>query len=361
MSEPPTRRYRVVQWATGAMGKTCLRALIDHPAVELVGVFVYSRGKAGLDAGEIARRPATGVIATNSVEEILALDADVVIHCARISPPYGSDHDEIEQLLAAGKNVISINGHSHPHYWGPQYCGRLEAACAKGGVTLMNAGLNPGFAGEQLAVVASGLCSKIDHLEIVESADGRSMRDPNYVFGVLGFGAKPGSFDPNAGDWAPASAVGGMYAEMLALVAERLGIALEAVVPDHQVFAATEDLHVAAGVIRQGTVSHLNLRWRGIVGGRARLLVSIHWHMEAAHLDEPKPPLWKIRIEGEPCVDIAVDLAKRAGDATRTEPEQIALAGAVINAISVVCAAAPGLLSRPMATPFSARLADKGL
>ena len=67
--------YRIVQWATGSMGKTCLRAIIDHPELELVGLFVCSDSKVGQDAGDIARRGPTGVIATNNIEEILALSA----------------------------------------------------------------------------------------------------------------------------------------------------------------------------------------------------------------------------------------------------------------------------------------------
>ena len=47
--------FRVIQWATGAMGKTCLRAVIDHPAMTLAGLYVYG-DKAGRDAGDIARR-----------------------------------------------------------------------------------------------------------------------------------------------------------------------------------------------------------------------------------------------------------------------------------------------------------------
>ncbi|WP_157516146.1 hypothetical protein [Pseudohalioglobus lutimaris] len=27
---------KVIQWATGSMGKTCLRAVLDHPGLELV-------------------------------------------------------------------------------------------------------------------------------------------------------------------------------------------------------------------------------------------------------------------------------------------------------------------------------------
>ena len=348
--------YRVIQWATGAMGKTCLRAIIDHPAMELVGVYVYGEGKAGLDAGEIARRPPTGVIATRDAEAILALDADVVIHCARLAPPYGSDHADLVRLLASGKNVISINGHSRPQYWGPERCAALEAACAEGGTTLMNAGINPGFIAEQLAVVATGVCSRVDHIEVTEAADGRNMRSPDYVFGILGFGADPASLDLADPDWAPAAAVNGMYEELLAAVAERLGWTLERVVTDHQVFAATEDLHIAAGVIRRGTASHLNLRWRGIVAGKPKITLSIHWHMESAHLEDPEPHLWRIRIDGEPGVRISVDLVKRPDDATRTEAEQLGLAGSVINSIPVICAAPPGLQTRPLATPFQASL-----
>lgn len=68
MSDP----IRVAQWATGAIGKTALRGIIDRPDLELVGLYVYSDAKAGRDAGDIARRAPTGVIATRDVDEIIA-------------------------------------------------------------------------------------------------------------------------------------------------------------------------------------------------------------------------------------------------------------------------------------------------
>ncbi len=40
-------KYKVIQWATGAMGKSCLRAIIDHPDLELVGLYVYNDSKTG--------------------------------------------------------------------------------------------------------------------------------------------------------------------------------------------------------------------------------------------------------------------------------------------------------------------------
>jgi len=350
--------YRVIQWATGAMGKSCLRAVIDHPATELVGLYVYGDDKAGRDAGDIARRDPTGVIATRDIDEILALEADVVIHCARLAPPYGSHDAEILRLLASGKNVISINGYSRPSHWSGERRDALEAACRAGGTSLMSAGLNPGFAAEQLAVVATGVCQTLDHVEVVESVDCRAVRNPEYVFRILGFGSDPAAVDANNPSWGPASSLNGMYEEVLAAMAEHLGLTLDAVRTDHRVYPATEELRIAAGTIPEGRIGHVNWRWNGLVSGQPKLTMSIHWWMEEAHLDEPDPPLWRIRIKGHPGVRLSLDVEKREGDTTATSAEQIAVAGAVINAIPRVVAAAPGLTTRPLATPFRADLAD---
>ena len=344
--------YRVIQWATGAMGKTCLRAVLDHPEMSLVGLYVYGEDKVGRDAGDIARRPSTGVIATRDMDEILALDADVVIHCARLAPPYGSHDAEILRLLASGKNVISINGYSRPQHWGGARLAALEAACAAGGSSLMAAGLNPGFAAEQLAVAATGVCSSLDAVTVIESVDCRAVRHPDYVFAVLGFGADPTGLDPNDPSWGPAASLNGMYAEVLSAMAEHLGLNLERVVTDHRLFAATQDLRVAAGPIAAGTVSHVNWRWRGMADGAPRLNLSIHWYMAPDHLDEPDPPLWRIQIRGQPGVRLSLDLDKREGDTTATSAEQLAVAGTVINAIPYIRDAPPGVLTRPAILPF---------
>ena len=50
MSETHTR---VVQWATGNVGTKSLRAVIEHPQLELVGLYVHSADKVGKDAGEL--------------------------------------------------------------------------------------------------------------------------------------------------------------------------------------------------------------------------------------------------------------------------------------------------------------------
>jgi hypothetical protein len=345
---------KIIQWATGAMGKTCLRAVIDRPDFELVGLFVYGSAKAGQDAGVIARRPETGVIATRDIEEILALDADVVIHAARLDPPFERHDGDILRLLRSGKNVISINGGSFPPFWGKARRDAFEAACAEGRSSFMGAGLNPGFGLEKLAVLASGVCSDVTQVSLRETVDCRAVKSAEYVFDIIGFGAEPGSVDPNHPDWVPGQTMNALFREVVACAGHRLGWTLDGVETAHTLVAAGTDLEIAAGTIRKGGAARLDWRWLGKVAGETRVDLGISWTMETPPADAAHQPLWTIRVEGTPTVSLAFDLETPGGWTARTTAEQLGVAGAVLNAIPVVIAAPPGLQVAPLATHYKA-------
>src|SRR4029450_3968480 len=67
------RGHRVIQWATGSVGRHAIPAIAEDPALELVGVWVHSRAKVGKDAGELAGIGPLGVRATDDVEALLRL------------------------------------------------------------------------------------------------------------------------------------------------------------------------------------------------------------------------------------------------------------------------------------------------
>ena len=71
--------YRVIQWATGGVGRAAIEGVLDHPELELAGCWVHSPEKVGIDVGEIVGRDPVGVRATNDVDELLRLRADCVI------------------------------------------------------------------------------------------------------------------------------------------------------------------------------------------------------------------------------------------------------------------------------------------
>ena len=122
-----TEKLRVVQWATGNIGRKALRGIIEHPGLTLAGVHVYDRDKVGRDAGELCGLTAVGVAATGRIEDVLALDADCVLYMAR-SP----DIDEICQLLESGANVVATCGQFyHPPSMDFALKSRVEAACKR--------------------------------------------------------------------------------------------------------------------------------------------------------------------------------------------------------------------------------------
>jgi 2,4-diaminopentanoate dehydrogenase len=94
---------RVVQWATGAVGRHVVAAIHDHPDLELVGALVYSDEKAGRDVGEICGVGPIGVRATRDPEAILALDADCVVYTPQGEMNPMGALDDICRLLASGK------------------------------------------------------------------------------------------------------------------------------------------------------------------------------------------------------------------------------------------------------------------
>src|SRR5262245_43580269 len=94
-------RYRVIQWATGGVGRAAIQGIADHPELELVGCWVHGRAKDGRDAGELAGIAPLGINATRDVGALLALDADCVLY----SPILG-DAELIARILRSGKNEI---------------------------------------------------------------------------------------------------------------------------------------------------------------------------------------------------------------------------------------------------------------
>lgn len=351
--------YKVVQWATGGMGTSCLRAVLDHPDMQLVGLRVYNPQKVGKNAGEIASKDSPGVIATDDIEEILALNADVVVHAARLHPDPTHHLDDICRLLSSGKNVISINGDTYPYHWGEEHVAKIERACAEGNSSLYGTGLNPGFVSERLTAVISGICSDIEHIDISEVLDCSKLPDPTYAFDILGFGSEVGSIDPNDESFAPARMVNGLFKEVVHELVARFGLQLHAVETDHAMLPATEDLEVAAGTIKKGCNAHTRWRWHAIVDGKRFFTMTINWIMETSHLGRDSWNLWDLHIKGTPNIDIAFNMSASRGSEEEAHHSieaavGLGVAASVINSIPFVCEAEAGIVLNPMATHYRA-------
>ena len=345
--------YRVVQWATGAIGKTCLRAVLDRPDMSLAGVYVYAARKAGQDAGAIARYPDTGILATRSIEEILALDADVVIHTARLQLPCEQHDGDICALLRSGKNVITTAGQHYPAAHGPARLALFDEAARAGGVTLYGTGMNPGYVLERLVLGLTGVCVDVQRIEVTELLDASTMPDPDFVFTVMGMGSDPVGLDLRHGPLAVL--FGTLYREAIAFACDRMNADVDEIQPDHRVVTAARDLAIAAGMIRAGTVAATEWRWHAISAGRRFLTLSVIWTMDPSLDGYAGRGHWTVDIEGRPDLHLSLDMADPPGTGLRTKAGQYVTAAAVINAIPDVVAAPPGVLTPPVFASFIRR------
>ncbi|MEU4432996.1 hypothetical protein [Nocardia rhamnosiphila] len=109
-----TGPYRLIIWGPGDMGGRALRTALESPDFEVVGVKVFSPHKNGKDIGELAGLAPVGVAATTSAAEILALDADCVVHTPTTPALIQGADDDVVALLESGKNVVSAASYHNP-------------------------------------------------------------------------------------------------------------------------------------------------------------------------------------------------------------------------------------------------------
>lgn len=345
--------YRVIQWATGAIGKTCLRQIIDHPDLELVGLYTYSPQKEGRDAGEIARRAPTGVKATRDIEEILALDADCVIHNPREGEHFNTHNEDVIRLLRSGKNVISTVMFTYPHAHEPEHLQSLEAACREGNSTLFGTGINPGFIVERIAVGLTGACCNVQSLRVREVYDCSPVVSPGFIFEQCRMGSDPEQLRAGSSTHELFTRT---FAEVIRYVGDQLGVKYDGIEADHEFCVAPHDVHCRAGVIPKGTVANIRWRWHGIVDGKRFFTIEMVWLIDRTLPGWDYDDGWEIEIEGAPGMHVRIDLKDPVGMPDRSKAIQYAVAGPCIRAIPVVCAAPPGVLVVPSFAPWTPRM-----
>src|SRR3954466_56809 len=176
---------RVVQWTTGNIGRRSLHAIIGGPALELVGVYADGADKVGRDAAELCGWPSpTGVTATDSIDELIALRPDA---CAY--NPIWPSIDDLEALLASGVNVVTTSTWMNGQGQALGDVERIHKACTVGEATIYGSGAHPGIT-NLVGIVLSGACERVDEIRITESVD-CSTYESGGTMASMGFGQDP--------------------------------------------------------------------------------------------------------------------------------------------------------------------------
>ncbi|TDB86511.1 dihydrodipicolinate reductase [Actinomadura sp. KC216] len=341
--------YLVGHWSAGHRGRRALRAIIEHPDLELAGVVVGDHREEGLDAAELAgtgRR--TGVLAAADPGPLLALRPHVISYTAG-----GSDRrvvDDLCRILESGAGVVTdaLTPMIHPASADQAVVRRLRAACATGGAACLVAG--PGPMADMLSLLLSGASLHLDAIKITEVmcyARRDEVRE-------LGFGGPIGHRPPVVRPGAPTR----MWGPMIRLIADQLALPLDDFAETHELCPAPEPFDVRAGRIAKGTTAALRFQVSGMLRGRpvisvehvARLREDLAPHWPAPPFGEPGG--YRVEIAGEP--PWRLDVAS-PGAADPAVPGTVATALRLVNALPAVAEAHPGLHTPLTLPPFTGR------
>jgi hypothetical protein len=330
---------RVIQWATGNVGRAAIEGIVAHPELDLVGCWVHSDGKDGLDAGEIAGIDPIGVKATTDRDAILGMDADCVVYA-----PMLADQRDVEALLSSGKNVVTPVGWVYP--FASRDVAGLEAVCQQGGVTLHGTGIHPGGITERFPLMLSSLCARITHVRAEEFSDIRSYATEFVVREVMMFGKTP----EQAAASRMSDLLGDGFCQSIDMVAAELGFTLD---PEkkvtHETALATAPIDTPVGVLDTGTVAAQRFRWQGTVDGVPVITAAVNWLMGEEHLDPPWTlgigQRFEVAFDADPPLEVTFHgihpLTPEAG--IDRNPGIVATANHCVSAIPYVCAAEPGI------------------
>ncbi len=350
--------YRVIQWATGNVGRAAVEGILSHPELALVGAWVSSPSKAGRDVGDVCGIGPIAVTATNDVAELLALQADCVLYS-----PLIADEDVVVRLLGSGKNVVTPLNWFYPKGLDVE---RLEAACRRGRATLHGTGIHPGGMTEYLPLAFSAFSRAITHVRSEEFSDVRTYGAPDVLRDLMLFGRSPE--EARKSPLVHFLTIG--FAQSIDMVADVLGVRLDTEkIVGHEIAAATAPIASPIGTIRPGEVAGQRFTWQGAVGGTPVITARVNWLMGDAHLDQPwtlgdQGARYELEVTGDPPVRVVIhgihpgrsDTLERV---LRRNPGIVATAMHCVSAIPYVCRAEPGIRTYLDLPPIAGRAAPE--
>ncbi|MGK9269488.1 dihydrodipicolinate reductase [Williamsia muralis] len=341
-------KIRVFQVATGNVGTEMIKRIASHPDLELIGLHCYTPEKVARDAGEIAGLAANGVIATGSVDDIIAAKPDVLTFHG-VFP----DEELYERVLEAGINIVTtadwITGHhrnqNHPHPSGKKTTEVLEAACKRGGSTFYGTGMNPGLC-QILGVVHSADVADIENVTVIESVD-VSCHHSVETWKEVGYGRPiddpsiPGSLEKYTR----------VFSDSVYMMADCFDLKLDEVKFSYELGACTKDVDLGWYQMPKGSLGANYIKYQGMVDGVPRVESHLEWQM-TPHT----APSWDIKgcyithIQGDPNIYSKHMIFPKPG-VRLDNPEDFASIGMTVtglpalNSIRSVVNARPGIIT----------------
>ena len=334
-----------VVWGTGNVGRAAIRAVHAHPDLELAAVLVADPAKVGRDAGELAGLDvALGVTATDDVARVLGAGHGAVVYAVSGDVRPDAALADLVRCLEAGTVVVtpSLYALYDPKGAPPELIDPVRAAATTGGGSLFVSGIDPGWGNDVLPVLLSGLAGTVEQIRCQEIFDYTTYDRPDAVRYLVGMGQPIEDLPPMVAPGVPTMVWGGQ----VRLIARALELELDGVEEHVERRPLERTVQTTMGEFTEGTQGALRFEVRGIVDGRAVIVIE-----HVTRIDPECAPDWptpttgegthRVVIEGRPRLQVDVEATDEGGN--RAAGGNATAGGRLVNAIPWLRAAEPGV------------------
>jgi len=321
-----TSALRVISFGLGPIGQAAARLAASKSTIELVGAIDVDADKVGRDVGELlGLDEKLGVVVEEDAAATLQrLQPDAVIHCTTSFIP-----DVIEQLeliARCGANVVSSSEELLvPDLQHADLVPQIDSVAREAGVSVLGTGVNPGFAMDFIAIVASAVTFDVRGARCVRVVDAATRRLP--LQKKIGAGM-------SESEWKKQLASGRFghigLRESVALVARGLGLEVDRIEQTVDPVVAAEDHKTPFLVVKEGQVAGIRNHGYGYIGEQVVV------HLDLSMFVGAPEPLDEVILDSTPPVHLKFRGGIAGDEAT---------AAMLVNNIHGVVAARPGLVS----------------
>lgn len=172
-------KIRVIQYGLGPIGSAMARHVLERDGLELVGGVDVAPAKIGKDLGEvIGLDRSLGLPVAARLSELRArVKADVVLHTT--NSYFDLFKSQILEILQAGLDVVSTSEElSFPWLAHPAPAEEIDKAAKKFGKSVLGTGVNPGYLMDTLPLSLTGICQRVDRIEVRREQNASKRRGP---------------------------------------------------------------------------------------------------------------------------------------------------------------------------------------
>jgi hypothetical protein len=230
-------------------------------------VAFYGNGQVSGNAAEILRRRAgvevLGPFGRDERDAALRSGADVVV--VATTSFLAAIADDVRDAVESGSNVITTAEEAaYPWANDAAAAGRLDALARSRGVTILGAGLNPGFAFDALVLTACGVVAEVESLLVERVVDVSGFGET--VLRRIGIGHSPESFEEGRRAGTVTGHIG--FPQSMNVVAGRLGVAIERIDRELEPIFADGELAASSLAVRPGETAGFRQRYCAFSDGR---------------------------------------------------------------------------------------------